>query len=424
MGSTSVFSRCSDLDQCGLWRVLDVTRAMSAPVDLQLILQQVVDAAREVLDAERGTVFLFDAQRNELYSRVATGEETIRFPATAGLAGEAAQTRKLINVPDCYADPRFNRDIDRKTGYHTRCLLSVPLIGFDDRLVGVLQVLNKRHGVFDVDDEQVAKALAAQCAVALQRAMLIEEHVGKQKLERDLALAREIQMGVLPTRLPEYGGYELAGWSQPADETGGDIYDVVALDDTTVALLLGDATGHGIGPALSVTQMRAMFRMALRLDATLDAMFQQVNEQLVEDLPANRFVTAFLGVLDTVKHRLAYHSGGQGPLLHYHASEGRCQWLNASAVPLGIMVGAPPVRPTDIELKEGDIFAMMSDGIYEYQNTDGRQFGTARVEEVFQEHHAEPLSVLVEALLTAVRQFGGDEPQGDDMTVLMFRRLR
>ena len=141
--------------------VLEVTRKLSAPFDLDTMLTEVVDAAREVLDAERGTVFLYDESSNELVVRVATKLGSIRIPADKGIVGESAMSRKLINVADCYADERFNRAIDKETGYRSRCMLTIPLIGFEDTLVGVLQILNKNSGVFDEQDEFIAAALAS-----------------------------------------------------------------------------------------------------------------------------------------------------------------------------------------------------------------------------------------------------------------------
>jgi GAF domain-containing protein len=103
-------SRCSELESCGLFKVLEVTRRLGAPVELDEILQLVIEAALGVLDAERGTVFLYDRSTDELFSRVATGEEEIRFPASLGIAGESAKKRELINVEDCYADAsRYSR---------------------------------------------------------------------------------------------------------------------------------------------------------------------------------------------------------------------------------------------------------------------------------------------------------------------------
>ena len=163
-----------------------IVRDLTPVQVLDTMLTEVVDAAREVLDADRGTVFLYDENSNELVVRVATKLGGIRIPADKGIVGESATTRKLINVPDCYADERFNRAIDKETGYRSRCMLTIPLIGFEDTLIGVLQILNKNKGVFDDEDEFIATALAAQAAVVIHRAKLIESMIATERLDREI----------------------------------------------------------------------------------------------------------------------------------------------------------------------------------------------------------------------------------------------
>jgi phosphoserine phosphatase len=411
------------LDTETLERILEVTRQLARPLDLQTMLKRVIDEARTILRADRGTVFLYDPGTDELFSTVATGTGTLRIPAGAGIVGESARTRRVVNVPDCYADPRFNPEVDRKTGYRTRCLLTVPLIGYDGSLVGVMQLLNKEEGVFGEQDEGIATALGAQCAVALQRARMLEDLVAKEKMERELAVARDIQMRVLPKKVPELPGYDVAGWSRPADETGGDIFDIIAIDGRRLMLLLGDATGHGIGPALSVVQVRSMLRMCVRLGAGLDEAFRNINDQLSDDLASNRFVTAFLGVLDVETHRVAYHAGGQGPILHFHASDGTCEWLKASTMPMGLMAGPPLDTPAPRELARGDVLAMITDGVYEYENASGEQFGEQRLGELVRGSDGESMARLGERIVARVTEFAAGAPQKDDMTLLLLRRL-
>jgi phosphoserine phosphatase RsbU/P len=438
-------SRCSQLESCALWRILDATRHLAAPLGVDETLQKAIDSSLQVLNAERASVFLYDPRTDELYMKVSTrlpepgsygrdsdsddesrhdASRIIRFPADAGIAGETAQKRRLVNVPNCYADPRFNREVDRRTGYVTRCMLSVPLLGVDAALVGVLQVLNKHAGPFDEDDERIATILAAHCAVVLQRAMLLEEYVLKQKMERDLALAREIQMSSLPRQMPELAGYELAAWSQPANEAGGDVYDALRLDVQRVALLMADATGHGIGPALSVSQLRAMFRMGMLLGTDLTELMSKINLQLTSDLPQGHFITAFAGILDGSNHRIHYVSGGQAPLIHFRAGEDRVDWLDASTLPMGILAWHPMVPPPPIEMLPGDIFALISDGFFEYADRTGEQFGKERIEEVIRLHRQETLEELRKRLCEAVRVYAAGHPQEDDMTVVLVRRNR
>ena len=405
-----------------LRRVLEVTRKLAAPFDLDTMLTEVVDVSRNILDADRGTVFLYDELTDELVVRVATELGTIRIPANKGIVGESAQTHKLINVPDCYADDRFNRDIDKQTGYRSRCMLTIPLLGFEDSLVGVLQILNKNDGIFDEEDEFIATALAAQAAVVLHRAKITEQIIESEKLDREIAVARDVQIGTLPKEMPTIDGYGFAGAFEPTDQTGGDLYDFVQLDENRLFLLMGDATGHGIGPALSATQVRAMLRVALRLESSLDDAFVHINDQLCDDLPDDRFVTGFFGLLDATQHKVSFHSGGQGPILHYHAASGDYDWHPATTFPLGYLPQTDLAAPLEIQLAPGDILGLISDGIYEYENEQGVQFGQQGVADVIDQLPDGDADAVVAGIMRAVRHHGGSVPQADDITIVLARR--
>jgi len=410
-------------DTQALRQILEVTRKLAAPFDLDTMLAEVVDASRRVLDADRGTVFLYDSDANELVVRVGTGLEQIRIPADMGIVGESAQTRKLINVPDCYADNRFNRAIDKQTGYRSRCMLTIPLIGYEDSLVGVLQILNKNNGAFDAQDEYVAQALAAQAAVVLHRARVTEQIIESERLGREITVARDVQMGTLPKTMPEITGYEFGGAFAPTDQTGGDLYDFVPLDEKRLFLLMGDATGHGIGPALSATQVRAMLRVAIRLNSSLDDAFVQINNQLCEDLPDDRFVTGFFGLLDSTTDTVTFHSGGQGPIMHFHARTHEYDWHPATTFPLGYMPQTKLREPVVSKLEPGDVLGLISDGIYEYENESGLQFGQQGVINILDNNSDLSAQQMVDMIMSGARQHGGSAPQADDITIVLARRL-
>ena len=234
--------------------------------------------------------------------------------------------------------------------------------------------------------------------------------------------SREIQMSTLPREMPDVPGYDVHGLFLPTDHTGGDLYDLVVLDGR-LFMLLGDATGHGFGPALSATQMQAMLRVAFRLGADLDTAYMQVNNQLEEDLPDDRFITAFMGFLDFDRHEVEYHSGGQGPILHFRAAEQECDWYSPTRFPVGVMSMEETMPSQRLEIAPGDILALISDGIYEYEAPDGSQFGEDRVRDVFLEHHHSSMEGLSDALVAAARAFAGEAPQADDVTLVLVRRL-
>jgi len=188
-------------------------------------------------------------------------------------------------------------------------------------------------------------------------------------------------------------------------------------------IMLADATGHGIGAALSVTQSRAMLRIGLRFSHKIDELLTNINSQLTEDLAANRFITAFLGILDPARNRLDYHAPGQGPLLHYRAAKRECVWFSASTVPLGILDDPPFEEPPPIEMAPGDLFVLLTDGFYEYQDATGDQFGDDRVGAVITENAEESAQQIVDALLEATMHFAAGAPQMDDLTAVIVKRV-
>ena len=406
-----------------LRKVLEISRAMASTDNLDELLGLIVERSMELLAAERATVFLYDAGQNEVVSRVAAGSSEIRSPADRGVAGATIRQGATIVVPDAYADERFNPAVDRQTGFRTRNILSVPLRDFQGGLVGVLQVLNKRSGAFDGQDVDLGEVLAAQAGVALQRARLIEHFLQKQEMERAMKIARDIQRNLLPGANPRICGYDVAGFCEPADETGGDTYDFMPLPDGRWMLVVADATGHGIGPALVIAETRAMLRALSRGGrAEAPTVLRNVNELLSADLRDSQFVTCFFGLLDPLAHSLSYASAGHGPLLFYRADRDAFDQVNATDLPLGVLSDAP----FDVEIAHvfgpGDFAVITTDGFFEATNPADEAFGMERVMDLLRRDRALPGERMIANLHDAVRAFTAGRPQQDDLTAVVIRR--
>lgn len=408
--------------------ILSVAHRLSSTSDLVQVLAEIIDSMRDLLRAERASVFQYDEQADEFFATKAHGlPADLRIPGDAGFVGAAGRSRTVINTPDAYADDRFNPAVDRATGFRTRCILTIPLLDHEQRLVGVAQVLNKNGGAFDALDESIAVHLARQAAVALRRAQLLESERTKRKLEADLELARSIQFAALPEDLPEVAGYSIAGATRPAEETGGDSYDVIGLTGSEagadrVLFMMADATGHGVGPALSVTQVVSMIRMAARMGADHEQMSRLINAQLCRDLPPGRFVTAFIGILDTRVHELRYVSAGQAPMLVVRGNGSVEKIMDSSAPPLGIdpdieFDPTPPVR-----FGPGDGFVLLSDGYFEAMNGAGAQFGADRILQLLADRPEADALAWLELLQSSVQAFAAGAPQLDDQTAVVIRR--
>jgi len=187
-----------------LYRCLDVGKAINSETDLERLLQLVMAETTRLMDADRSSLFLLDRERGELWSRVAQGMESreIRFPMDRGVAGYVATTGETLNIPDAYQDPRFNPEVDKKTGYRTQSILCLPVVNNRREIVGVIQVLNKKDGAFTEEDKKMLSCLADQVAVALEDAFLLQEIRSNLEQTTDLlevgkAISGEIELDSL-----------------------------------------------------------------------------------------------------------------------------------------------------------------------------------------------------------------------------------
>ncbi len=419
-----------------LHMILELTRDLAASYEMLPLLQRIEAAALAVLECERATVFLYDKSTHELYSTVATSIKSIRFSAELGIAGEAVRSRQTINVPDAYADKRFNAAVDKRTGFRTRNMLTFPLLGHEGEMMGVLQVLNQKGDRFTPYHERLASILSAQAGVVIQRQLLLEAFARKRRLERDLDIARDIQRQLLPREDPQLPGFDVAGWNRPADETGGDYYDFFTLPNGFLALTVADASGHGIGPALVAAQSRALLRASARFEKSgrksaadfeetagdeLTSLLARVNDLLCDDIPDERFVTAFFGVLVPGRSCLYYVSAGHGPILHYSASTHTVSELPATGVPLGMLPGASYTLGETVNLSWGDIVVVLTDGFSEWARADGEMFGMTRISKIIASHAGQPAANLIARLHNEVTLFSGGTPQNDDLTAVVIR---
>jgi len=396
--------------------------ALGTTSSLDKLLQMVVSYSMELLNAERATLFLYDQEHEQLYSRITEGIDDFRLSIHSGIAGAAARSLEIINIPDAYDDQRFNRDLDKTTGYRTRSILAFPLTNYDGKLVGVLEMLNKRQGVFEEKDISLAQAFAAHAGVALERAHLVKEHLEKQRLEDALRIAREIQQRLFPRQSPPLAGFDIACWNRPCDATGGDYCDFLRLDDHRLVVSLGDVAGHGVGPALVSCAARAMLRALSNINDDVAAVTQMVNSLLHADLSEGCFVTAFLGILHGRTGALTYCSAGQGPLLWLHAATDKVELFGADSLPLGILPDLGSLSVQTIPLAEGDLFAILTDGFYEWGREDGELFGVGRVTDILQRNKQRRSEEILGQVRTVIEEFS-DTPQSDDLTAIIVKRI-
>jgi len=243
------------------------------------------------------------------------------------------------------------------------------------------------------------------------------------RFKHNLSVARSIQQGLMPTVKPKIAGYDIAGWNQPADETGGDYYDWQTLGDGRMVVSIADATGHGIGPALVTSVCRAYSRACMDGGCPdLRETLSHVNRLLAADLRDGRFVTFCAVVLDAPANTLELISAGHGPIFHYTAATKTARSLGSNGLPLAIDMnsGFDPVER--LQLAPGDMIAVFTDGFSEWSDTGGEQFGVQRLSEALVRHADQAAAQTIAAVHADMTAFVTTSPQLDDLTAIIIKR--
>jgi serine phosphatase RsbU (regulator of sigma subunit) len=374
------------------------------------------------MEAERSSIFIHDEASGTLWNRVSgtLARGQVRIPLGTGIVGHVGRTGQPLNVPDAYVDPRFNPEVDKETGFRTHSILAAPLTGHSGKLIGVVQVLNKRgRRAFDGDDEELLLAFASHAALALDRARLIEAFVEKQRIEEGLRLAHEIQMSMLPGHFPTERGLELAAELRPARSVGGDLYDALVQGDR-LWFLVGDVAGKGVASALFMAVAQTLFRASVQGEPPLPVVLSRMNRALCRNNERAMFVTLFAGCLDLLTGELLTGNAGHNPPYHLKRDGSLTPLSEPRGVPLGL-IEAYEYPMGYSRLEPGDGLFLYTDGVTEALDHSDEQFSQERLESWLGEAGAASATELVEGVLAAVGTFVGSTAPSDDVTVMAIR---
>jgi len=398
--------------------VRSVSRMLARSTDLDVLLLQIAQAAREMLSCERASIFLHDPKAGEFWTRIALDSQEIRVSEKTGVVGAAFWGNQLLDVSDPYNDPRFNPENDRRTGFRTRNILAAPVAGSDGNPLGVVQAINKKAGPFQGEDHNLLQLLADQAGVAIQRHRFMVDAIRAAALEKEMDLARRVQEAMIPKHPPQVPCLEVAGWTKPASVTGGDVYDLWPMRDGRLGVFLADASGHGMPPTLVVSQVRTLVRTLCEIDSDPFTILARINARMAGDLEAGRFITAFLGFL-TSDGRLDYCSAGHGPLVVRDSGQSPLRLLDPSLPPLGVLDEMPPDRADPIQLSPGGSLIVLSDGIFEARNAKDEMFEIDLICQILQSNRCLPPRQMIDKLAASVLAWQGRDEPADDQTIVI-----
>ena len=376
------------------------------------------DFARDLIEADRCSLWLIDEKKNELWTKIAHGVPTLHIPLGEGLIGACIRDNQVLLVNDAAQESRLLRRVDTLSGYRTEQVLCVPLHA-EGKVIGALQLLNKPAG-FSETDAGLLGLLAHFAASAIESERLRQEAEGARLIKHELALAHEVQARMLPDPPTDVDGLECVGFCRPARSIGGDYYDLLPLADGQFVLTLGDVSGKGIPAAVMMASIQTLLRSLLKQDVRdLAALLAALNLALYETSMPERYSTLLCGVLSSDRRSFSYVNAGHIAPLLLHA-DGRLERLPGGGCPVALF----PVMSYEqsrAAVEPGDTLVIVSDGIVEARNQAGDFWDEAEVERVLLSNRGAPLAKLPELLCAAVDDFSAGAEQYDDMTVVAVR---
>lgn len=414
------FSSRNDL----LGLISKVGVALLSASGLDETLNQVASLVFEAVPAERCVIMLRDDENPGAMqikvARIRGKEEIIEeVRVSRTVMDEVLKNGKSVLTADAQHDPRFASQTMVLSG--VRSVLAVPLSVDERNIFGLIYADSPTYeATFSEEHLNILTTLASVASIRVENAALLEERLERERMERELELATEIQQRFQPAGPPELPGYQFQGISFSCYEIGGDYYDFIERRDGRMLIALGDVSGKGTAAALLMSSLHASIHAQVSTDSQLDGIVGSVNRYLAENTPANRFVTLFIAELEPASGKLKYINAGHNPPL-IGRLDGSIEQLSSGGFPLGIIPNAE-FELGELTLSVGESLVVYSDGVSEANNLAGDEFGLDRLANVVQKNLASSASGLRDKVESALSAFTQTAPANDDITLVIVKR--
>ena len=396
--------------------LLQVAEAVGSQTELHDILTTVVRLTPLLVGVEACLIFLYDKTHAEYFGSDAYG-----------LARERLAMFKSITAPHTMW---FSQD-----GHVAVPPSIVDVLGLRAPMALGLQAKGDVVGIMVIDGDADSLALSArrsnilagiasQVAMAVVNARLAEESAARQRLERELSLARQIQESFLPDRRPSLPGWQIAAFWRSARQVGGDFYDFIPIRDEfgRMGVAIADVADKGVPAALFMALCRTLLRAVAIIGRSPAETLRRANDLILSDARSDLFVTIFYLTIEPSSGRIAFANAGHNPPLLVRASAAPSERLDRHGVALGVLPGIPLLDQV-VEAQPGDVLVLYTDGVTEALNDSSEEFGLERLEQCIIRHQRESADNLAEAIQAALRQHVGDEPPFDDITLVVVKRV-
>ncbi|MFN7948858.1 MAG: SpoIIE family protein phosphatase [Blastocatellia bacterium] len=407
-----------------------VSLLLLSPLSLDDTLRHVLDSIFEALPADRGYVMLLETLPGSpqaepqlvckaMKSRRQSHESESEIKLSRSITDQVIKQGTSVLTSDALHDPRFQERKSILLG-GIRSVMAVPL-AVEGRVSGMIYV-DSPFGTsrFTEQDLQLLTLIASVAAIRIENVRLLEDQQEKQRLEKELAVASEIQLRLLPESPPQIPGYELIGVSFPCYEVGGDYYDFYQKRDGRYLIALGDVSGKGTGAALLMSSLHAAVHAQTTTRLSGCEVVSEINQYIYDNTPPNKYVTFFYSELDARTHQLTYiNAGHNSPLLV--RTSGEVTRLDVGGFPVGITPDCE-YREGWVQMEPGDVLVIYSDGVTESQNEEGDEFDEARLIEVVRRHRDRTAAGIRDRIDEALTRFVGQAKAVDDLTMVILKR--
>lgn len=412
--------------------LLDITKTISRSLDLDEVLNLVMDTLDSLIPYDAAGIYLVKCSR-PLVEWEGGPDETCVFHTQAvrgydiddmqelhlkmgeGLIGHVALSGKPFISPDVRKEPRY---VNARA--HTRSEMVAPIIS-NEEVIGVFDLESDELNAYSKDDLEVLMLLASQVAIIIEKVMLHEQLIEKQRLQAQLEIARQVQLELLPPRDPKLEGFDISAYNFPTEEVSGDYYDWVRIYEDQIGIVIADVSGKGVPAALLMAFLRASLRAASHIGYAPHISMSKVNYLLWESIERNQFVTAFYGILDATNRTLAYSNAGHNPPVLIDA-DGEAQFEERGGVPLGMFRDSRYYEYYET-IEPGQILVLYTDGVTEATNPAGEEYGRDRLVAAIRRSRELSAREMIDFLHRDLMDWTDGRGATDDVTFFIVKAL-
>jgi serine phosphatase RsbU (regulator of sigma subunit) len=396
--------------------VYDFVNEVGSIFDEQSLFVTLIAMCSRAMEINQGFVLRYDSKKNRLHTIAAT------HSALVGQRYDATGFIDIFNGPSNVVNSETMDMTALQELLQIESILVAPICMENSLYALVVLSERKTNKPYSEQDERILLSLARQAGNCLQNIRLHEQLIEKKKIERDLELASDIQMSLLPKKPPQIQGLDIATFFKPVKQVGGDFYSFHQVDRHNCWFFLGDVSGKGMAAALVMATLRSMLQFEMRnTSENAGELLTSLNNLLCPDMYEGNFITFWAGLVDLGKEDIFFSNAGHLPLLVYRSHKDLVESYEALDIPLGIMDNVNyPYQ--NICFAKGDILVLYTDGINESMSSDKEEFGLNRLKQLLKDTHQGSSQEIVQDILQAVNDFADDAPQYDDISLMVIKR--